>query len=184
MKLGADVWCDEIFQKPLWLTSLTFSFRVSGRGSHFLPFEHQKSSLPALVNCSAKWIWPWTLLQSFQFMHISLPSRYWTERSLAREFGQNWCLHFNLTPFFKYSTYLHTYTLVAQSSKSVEKNLAYFKIYWIFGTNTSCPPKAMQNGILSIILLHEKICNLIGLEQWYFSLIWKSYMWKLQTFCG
>ena len=76
------------------------------------------------------------------------------------------------------------FTLVTQSSKSVEKNLAYFKIYWIFGTNTSRPSKAMQNGILSIILLHEKICNLVGLEQWYFSLIWKSYMWKLQTFCG
>ena len=24
--------CDEAFQKPLWLTSLTFSFGVSGRG--------------------------------------------------------------------------------------------------------------------------------------------------------
>ena len=27
-------------------------------------------------------------------------------------------------------------------------------------------------------------CNLIGLEQWYFSLIWNTYMWKLQTFRG
>ena len=26
--------------------------------------------------------------------------------------------------------------------------------------------------------------NLIGLEQLYFSLIWNTYMWKLQTFCG
>ena len=26
--------------------------------------------------------------------------------------------------------------------------------------------------------------NLIGLEQWYFSLIWNTYMWKLQTFSG
>ena len=26
-------------------------------------------------------------------------------------------------------------------------------------------------------------CNLIGLEQWYFSLIWNTYMWKLQPFC-
>ena len=25
-------------------------------------------------------------------------------------------------------------------------------------------------------------CNLIGLEQWYFSLIWSTYMWKLQPF--
>ena len=41
----------------------------------------------------------------------------------------------------------------------------------------------------SKIILFEKLyyymrnyCNLIGLEQWYFSLI--TYMWKLQTFCG
>ena len=27
-------------------------------------------------------------------------------------------------------------------------------------------------------------CNLIGLEQWYFSLSWNTYMWKLQTFYG
>ena len=30
LKLGTDVGCDEIFQKPLWLTSLTFSFGVPG----------------------------------------------------------------------------------------------------------------------------------------------------------
>ena len=30
----------------------------------------------------------------------------------------------------------------------------------------------------------RNFCNLIVLEQWYFSLIWKTYMWKLQTFCG
>ena len=38
-----------IFQKPPWLTSLTFSFVVMGGGggvSHFSPFEHRKSSLP------------------------------------------------------------------------------------------------------------------------------------------
>ena len=29
----------------------------------------------------------------------------------------------------------------------------------------------------------KNFCNLIGLEQWYFSLIWNTYMWKLQTFC-
>jgi len=30
----------------------------------------------------------------------------------------------------------------------------------------------------------RNFCNLIGLEQWYFSLIWNTYMWKLQTFSG
>ena len=30
----------------------------------------------------------------------------------------------------------------------------------------------------------RNFCNLIGLEQWYFSLIWNTYMWKLQPFVG
>ena len=30
----------------------------------------------------------------------------------------------------------------------------------------------------------RNFCNLIGWEQWYFSLILNTYMWKLQTFCG
>ena len=52
LKLGTEVGCHEIFQRPLWLTSLTFSFRVTvgggggGGGMSILPFEHQKSSLP------------------------------------------------------------------------------------------------------------------------------------------
>ena len=32
LKLGTKGGCGEIFQKPLWLTSLTFSFGVSGGG--------------------------------------------------------------------------------------------------------------------------------------------------------
>ena len=37
---------------------------------------------------------------------------------------------------------------------------------------------------LSLYHYVRNFCNLIGLEQWYFSLIWNTYMWKLQTFCG
>ena len=71
LKLGTKAGCGEIFQKPLWLTSLTFSFGVSGGGGgggvgwQILPFEYQKSSLPGvifkvrchdtlLVSCAAK----------------------------------------------------------------------------------------------------------------------------------
>ena len=35
LKLGTEVGCDQIFQKPLWLTSLTFSFEVAGGVSFF-----------------------------------------------------------------------------------------------------------------------------------------------------
>ena len=43
-----------------------------------------------------------------------------------------------------------------------------------------------QSAKILTVLYHymRNFCNLIGLEQWYFSLIWNTYMWKLQTFCG
>ena len=50
-------------------------------------------------------------------------------------------------------------------------------------------PINLQQYIL-VTLLHllyyymRNFSNLIGLEQWHFSLIWNTYMWKLQIFCG
>ena len=40
------------------------------------------------------------------------------------------------------------------------------------------------NHVIFHLLYYYMInfCHLIGLEQWYFSLIWNTYMWKLQTF--
>ena len=47
------------------------------------------------------------------------------------------------------------------------------------GTNTA------WNDLFSPLYYYMRnFCNLIGLEQWYFSLIWNTYMWKLQTFGG
>ena len=34
-----------------------------------------------------------------------------------------------------------------------------------------------------VTMLTWRHTSLIGLEQWYFSLIWNTYMWKLQTLC-
>ena len=39
-------------------------------------------------------------------------------------------------------------------------------------------------GFLLLYYYMRNFCNLIGLEQRYFSLIWNTYMWKLQTFLG
>ena len=36
---------------------------------------------------------------------------------------------------------------------------------------------------ISLYYYMKNFCNFIGLEQWYFSVIWNTYMWKLQTFC-
>ena len=41
-----------------------------------------------------------------------------------------------------------------------------------------------KNSFNVLYYYMRNFCNLIGLEQWYFSLIWNTYMWKLQTFCG
>ena len=38
--------------------------------------------------------------------------------------------------------------------------------------------------IASLYYHMRNFYNLIGLELWYFSLIWNNYMWKLQTFRG
>ena len=46
---------------------------------------------------------------------------------------------------------------------------------------------SQSNAPIPLMILYyymRNYCNLIGLEQWYFSLIWNNYMWKLQTFCG
>ena len=71
LKLGTEAGCDEIFQKPLWLTSLTFSFG-SYRGDLICcPLSTKnpafqgafcKCDKTPLVNCAAKWIRPLTLL--------------------------------------------------------------------------------------------------------------------------
>ena len=71
LKLGTEVGYNEIFQKPLWLTSLSFSFGVTGGVSFFALWAPKiqpsrgafwKCDKTPLVNCAAPWIWPWTLL--------------------------------------------------------------------------------------------------------------------------
>ena len=42
----------------------------------------------------------------------------------------------------------------------------------------------LQRGHYTFCTTTWEISDLIGLEQWYFSLIWNTYLWKLQTFCG
>ena len=49
------------------------------------------------------------------------------------------------------------------------------------------PQKGYDNKFFIFQLLYyytRNFCNLIGLDQWYFSLIWNTYMWKLQIFFG
>ena len=44
---------------------------------------------------------------------------------------------------------------------------------------------ALLIGLVKLYNYMKNFCNLIGLKQWYFSvLILNTYMWKLQTFCG
>ena len=43
-----------------------------------------------------------------------------------------------------------------------------------------------DNSVMLFTLYYymRNFCYLIGLEQWYFSLIWNTYMWKLQSLSG
>ena len=45
--------------------------------------------------------------------------------------------------------------------------------------NRACKEKSGKEQ--SLYYNMRNFCNLIGLEQWYFSLIWNTYMWKLQN---
>ena len=51
------------------------------------------------------------------------------------------------------------------------------------GWGLNSEPRDCNSALLYYYM--RNFCNLIGLEQWYFSLpvIWNTYMWKLQTFC-
>ena len=61
-------------------------------------------------------------------MHVTLPSRFWTKRSLGLEFGKNWCQNYNPKwPFFKKSVYLpaflhnfHTFTITYFSDPKIK----------------------------------------------------------------
>ena len=65
-------------------------------------------------------------------------------------------------------------------------------VYWAHPPPPPSPDRwqANKSPWWSLMILHllycymRNFCNLIGLEQWYFSLIWNTYMWKLQILCG
>ena len=57
-----------------------------------------------------------------------------------------------------------------------------FPHHWMKGKDFIGDELLLNFGALYYYV--RNFCNLIGLEQWYFSLIWNTYMWKLQTFWG
>ena len=92
-------------------------------------------------------------------MHVTLSSRYYTEEPGARVWPKLMLkLHPKIAIFQNFIIFTRLlgllpkmFTLVTQLTKSVVKKLAHYGLVYIFGTNTSCPSKAMQSGILSII---------------------------------
>ena len=104
------------------------------------------------------------------------------------------------------SSHLHRYWLIHHElhSKPFTLNLntktIFYSKYWKWLLTYHSQHKASTGK--SIVTSHMKgvgrlppgwclpevfypytFCNLIGLEQWYFNLIWNTYMWKLQNFC-
>ena len=64
-----------------------------------------------------------------------------------------------------------TYGHMSKRSKTIE--IVVLKV-------VSAEPNIFRNLYYYV----RDFCILIGLEQCYFSLIWNTYMWKLQTLCG
>ena len=56
---------------------------------------------------------------------------------------------------------------------------------WQVEGSPGWPVSTLVMGAVCSFLYYNRrnFCNLIGLEQWYSSLIWNTYMWKVQTFC-
>ena len=66
-----------------------------------------------------------------------------------------------------------------QCNFSVSRPLIFVQLY----TYT----RSIQKQLIKYDTLYyymRNFCNLIGLEPWYFSLIWNTYMWKLPPFAG
>ena len=113
-----------------------------------------------------------------------------------------------LTTFYDNNTFssscgLYINTLIYFRNKDLEINMVLFihllfnfswQIFFLLAvaTNQSCAllnHNPLYKDCLQITLIisyyyMRNFWNMIGLEQWHFSLIWNTYMWKLQTFCG
>ena len=76
------------------------------------------------------------------------------------------------------------------------KNLSIVGMWWhrtgkhihtlpkeYLGVNTNVVKTVRLNVFKSIYYYIRNFCKLIGLEQWYFSLIWNTYLWKLRNVC-
>ena len=60
-----------------------------------------------------------------------------------------------------------------------------FTYIYIFYFDIFVSLHAWVSPILEFLYYYMRnFCNLIGLAQWYFSLIWNIYTSKLQTLCG
>ena len=65
-------------------------------------------------------------------------------------------------------------------SQSNCRNLSCSRLLIVYSNNSI---KILYYSDIYTTTWGLNFCNLIGLEQWYFSLIWNKYMWKSQTFC-
>ena len=137
-----------------------------------------------------KWVWPKGVRGGERFLKNNISSTYSTNQipsdTLNCIFPGGTCLR------GKYC-FFHS----SQPAKFCLKN-GYFKeqIHWVPLYLLCLFPVFSHSGhltssaFLDVQLLYSlcyymtNFCSLIGLEQWYFSLIWNTYMWKLQTFCS
>ena len=79
--------------------------------------------------------------------------------------------------WFNYSTVKLPYTYIKGTPARV-------LVTELSGVNMWTVHEAWFLLYLNLYYFMRNFCNLIGLEQWYFSLIWNTYVWKSQNLCG
>ena len=78
------------------------------------------------------------------------------------------------------AVYQHLFIICSTSKVVIRCPVLYAKAL----ISAPAPLNTVESWLQLLYYDMRNFCNLIGLEQWYFSLIWNNHMWKLQTFCG
>ena len=135
---------------------------------------------------------------------------YFVDCISSEDLMQQFFLWFWKNVLLKISLHFWRFMLASPSNLSLNFFLLCFYYFWAENISEYCRKdkslgvlsqkflmmflvsevKSSSHVIIHYMIFHMlyyymiNLCNLIGLEQWYFSLIWNAYMWKLQTFLG
>ena len=125
----------------------------------------------------------WKSIPTFFLIQLELKWRYWVPLKTIPKSRPKWA---KTIPVFRpkrgknHTLRGSTYLYGLYKEEVPPRGLRTLKrVLFIFATFI-----IIINALHLLYYYMKNFCNLIGLEQCYFSLIWNTYMGKLQTFCG